>query len=261
MRKPLIMGNWKMQLNLSESLKLITDLRDSLFDFKGNVEIAVCPSYPHLFEVSKIKPDYIKLGAQDMYFEDKGAFTGAVSGAQIKEIGCYYVILGHSERRHIFGEKNEEVNKKAKSAFKNNLIPVICVGEKEEERKENKTNKIIQNQLEAAISGLNKEQIEKTIIAYEPVWAIGTGKAATGEDAEKVLQLIRKIIAERYSAGISNKVRILYGGSVTPDNIEEFMAKEDADGVLGGGVSLKAEDFVKVIERTDEIKSQKANTK
>jgi len=256
MRKPLIMGNWKMQLNLSEASKLITDLRDSLFDFKGNVEIAVCPSYSHLFEVSKIKPDYIKLGGQDMYWENKGAFTGAISGSQLKELGCFYVILGHSERRHIFGEKNEEVNKKAIAAFSNKLIPVICVGEKEEEKKNGRTDEIIKNQLESAIEGLSEEQMEKTIIAYEPVWAIGSGQAASGEDAEKVSQLIREIISAKYSSEIGEEVRVLYGGSATPDNIEEFATKENIDGILGGGVSLKAEEFVKVIEKTDEIKNK-----
>lgn len=256
MRRPLIMGNWKMQFKLSDAMQLTTDLRDSLFDFKGEVDVVVCPSYPHLHEVSKDLPDYIKLGGQDMFWEKEGAFTGAVSGLQLKEIGCSYVILGHSERRHIFGEKNEEVNNKVKSAFENDLIPVICVGEKEEERSSGKTNEIIKTQLESAVEELKEDQIEKSIIAYEPVWAIGSGKAASGNDAEKVIKLIRKIIEGKYSSKVAEKVRILYGGSVTPDNIEEFAVKEDIDGILGGGVSLKAEDFVKVIEKTNEIKNK-----
>lgn len=256
MRKPLIMGNWKMQLKSSDASQLITDLRDSLFDFKGNVDVVVCPSHPHLFEVSKDLPDYIKLGGQDMYWEDKGAYTGAVSGLQLKEIGCSYVILGHSERRHIFGEKNDEVNKKARAAFSNNLIPVICIGEKEEERKAGKTDEIIKNQLESAIEGLSDDQIEKSVIAYEPVWAIGSGQAASGEDAEKVSKSIREILSKKYSFEIAEKIRILYGGSATPDNIEEFAVIEDIDGILGGGVSLKAEDFVKVVEKMSEIRNK-----
>lgn len=256
MHKPLVVGNWKMQLKLAESLKLTADLRDSLFDFDGNVEIAVCPSYPHLLEVSKDLPDYIKLGGQDVYWENIGAYTGAVSGMQLKEIGVTYVILGHSERRHIFNETNEEVNKKVKAAFSNNLVPVICIGEKEEERKEGKTNEIIRTQLESTIKDLSEEQIKKAIIAYEPVWAIGSGNAATGNDVEEVSKLIREIVTEKYNYEIAEKIRILYGGSVTPDNIEEFVIKKNVDGILGGGVSLKADDFVKVIEKTDKIKNR-----
>jgi triosephosphate isomerase len=256
MHKPIIIGNWKMQLKFSEASKLITDLRDSLFAFKSNVEIAVCPSHPHLFEVSKVKPDYIKLGAQDMYFEDKGAFTGAVSGVQLKELGCSYVILGHSERRHIFGEKNGEINKKIKAAFKNDLIPVVCVGEKEEERRKEKTEKIIKTQLESAIEDLSEEQIKKTIVAYEPVWAIGTGVAAKGEDALNVATLIKNIISSQFTKDIAEEVRVLYGGSVTPENAEEFVSLKEIDGVLGGGVSLKAEEFVKVIKITDSVKNK-----
>lgn len=256
MRTPLIMGNWKMQLNLSDASQLIADLRDSLFDFKGNVEVVVCPSHLHLHEAAKNLPDYIKLGAQNMYWEDKGAFTGAISGSQIKEIGVSYVILGHSERRHIFGETNEEINKKTKAAFENDLVPVICIGEKEEEKSSGKTNEVIQAQLEKAIEGINEELVEKIVIAYEPVWAIGSGKAASGQDAENVSKLIREIITNKYNKDIAQKVIILYGGSVVPDNIEEFVSKEDVDGILGGGVSLKPEDFTELVKKADKIKNK-----
>ena len=260
MRKPIIMGNWKMQLKLSNASQLITDLRDSLFDFKGNVDIVVCPSHPHLHEVSKDLPDYIKLGGQDMYWEDEGAFTGAVSGIQLKEIGCSYVILGHSERRHIFGEKNEEVNKKIKAALKNNLIPVLCVGELLEERKQKKTREVISSQIKKGLKGIENGEAKNIIIAYEPVWAISGGdpqhKAATAEDAQEGHKIIRKLLLELYSKEFSQNTRIIYGGSMKSENASELLEKEDIDGGLIGGASLKAEDFVKVIEKTDEIKNR-----
>lgn len=260
MRKPIIIGNWKMELNLSQASKLITDLRDTLFDFKGNVDIVVCPSYPHLLEISKDLPDYIKLGAQDMYWENKGAYTGAVSGAQLREIDCSCIILGHSERRHIFGETDEDVNKKVKATLENNFIPVLCVGERKEERKKGRTKEIISSQIKKGLKGIEKQKAKNIIIAYEPVWAISGGdpqhEAATAKDAQEGHKIIRKLLAELYSEEFSQNTRVIYGGSMKSENAGKLLEKEDIDGGLVGGASLKAEDFVEIIKTTDKIKNK-----
>jgi len=214
---------------------------------KRDREVIVCPSFVCLSEVSKLlKGSDIALGAQNMHYEDKGAYTGEVSPLFLKEIGVSYVILGHSERRHIFGEKDDLINNKVKSALKHGLNPILCVGETLEEREKDITFEIIKDQIYDGLAGLENENLAKLVIAYEPVWAIGTGKTATKEDANEVIGYIRKLLTEKFGDEVGSNTRILYGGSVKPDNIKELMMMEEIDGALVGGASLKAEDFSKI---------------
>jgi len=247
MRKALIAGNWKMNLGIKESVSLISSLKGQVKD--ASCEVLVCPSFTCLKKVnSLIKGTNIELGAQNVCFEDKGAFTGEVSASMLKENGCKYVIIGHSERRHIFKEDDPMINKRVKNAIKNRLRPILCVGETLEEREANKTKEVIMSQVQKGLEGLTKDDMKHLVIAYEPVWAIGTGKNATPIQAQEVHVLIRDLVTEMFSSKISSDMRIIYGGSVKPDNIKDLMMQSDIDGALVGGASLKAEDFSKIVK-------------
>lgn len=246
MRKPFIAGNWKMNKTLSEAETLVTELKEELAGIT-EVEIAVCPPAVNLTRVyDLIKESNIKLGAQNMYWEEKGAFTGELSGAMLKEAGVSYVIIGHSERREYFAETDEGVNRKVRAAFNYGLTPIVCVGETLKEREEGKTNDKVRGQVKAALAGLNAGQVAELVIAYEPIWAIGTGRSATAGDANQVIGYIRDLVREDFGVA-ADKMRIQYGGSVKPDNIEELMAEEEIDGALVGGASLKANSFAEIV--------------
>ena len=246
MRKKVIVGNWKMNMLPNEAIKMINELIPYVKDSEN--EVVLCVPYIDLFySLLTAQGTNIKIGAQNMHYEEKGAYTGEISGKMLKSIGVEYVIIGHSERRQYFCETDEIVNKKVKSAISNDLIPIICVGETLEEREQGKTFEIITTQTEKALEGLSKEQVEKTIIAYEPIWAIGTGKTATSEDANEACKKIREKIAEIYGQNIAERVIIQYGGSMKPENAKELMQKSDIDGGLIGGASLSAETFEKIV--------------
>lgn len=248
MRKVIIAGNWKMNKDISESIDLANSIKRSVYDI-GEIEIVICPPFTSLSDVNEVIMDTnVKLSGQDVYWEKDGAFTGEVSCAMLKNIGCEYCIVGHSERRQFFGETNETVNKKAKALLKTGLKPIVCVGEKLEERKAGKTFNVVKNHVENSLAGLTREDMLKTVIAYEPVWAIGTGVNATKEQAQDLHKYIRSLLKSMYDDELANSVRIQYGGSVKPDNIKELISQEDVDGALVGGASLKADSFVAIIE-------------
>lgn len=247
MRKPVIAGNWKMFNTVQESINLVTELRKSVSGVKER-EIVVCPPYTSLGSVvNALKGSNIAVGAQNLYFEEKGAYTGEISPVMLRDIGCTHVIIGHSERRQYFDETNQSVNKKIFAAQKIGLIPIVCIGEMLAERESNRTFNVIMVQLKEGLEGLSKEQMLKLVIAYEPVWAIGTGKTATPDQAEEVHAFIRKELEKMFGKDIADEVRILYGGSVTPDNVKGLMAQKDIDGALVGGASLKADPFTKIV--------------
>lgn len=249
MRKTVIAGNWKMNNDLAQTEKLIVELKNLLKDEKPGCDVIVCPPYTSLSEASKLlKGSNIKLGAQNMYFEDSGAFTGEVSVSMLKSAGCEYVIIGHSERRTIFGESDELINKKIKKALAEGLIPIFCVGELLEERETGITNDVVKRQVLIGLTGVTEEEMKKIIIAYEPVWAIGTGKTATPAQAQEVHEFIRDLIEIDYSLEIANDVTIQYGGSVKPDNAKELLSQKDIDGALVGGACLKADSFLGIIK-------------
>lgn len=245
MRRPLIAGNWKMNLTREESVSLASELcrADS-----SNADILICPPYVYLDAVSQaVAGSSINVGSQDAYFEASGAFTGEISVGMLKDIGCQFIILGHSERRHVLGESDLLINKKVHAVLSGDLTPIVCVGETLEEREAGKTLDVIKSQFDGSLAGLTADQIKKTVIAYEPVWAIGTGKTATPEQAQEVHADLRRILAERYNPETSEEVRILYGGSVKPDNTAELMAQADIDGALVGGASLQSDSFIDII--------------
>ena len=247
MRKPLIAANWKMHNTVSESVSLIKKLKLSLKKTK-NRDIVICPPFTSLKQVyEEIRGSNIKLGAQNMHYEEKGAFTGEISSLMLKDLGCEYIILGHSERRQHFNENDELINKKIKSALQHNLNPILCIGETSEERKQNKTKAKVKTQLENCLKDIQKNDILKIIIAYEPIWAIGTGVNATPEQAEDAHDFIRELLSKKYNNDIAEKIRILYGGSVKPDNIKSLMEEKDIDGALVGGASLNAKSFTKIV--------------
>ncbi len=247
-RKLIIAGNWKMNKTSVEAIELATALNREIGDV-SEVDMVVCPVFTALSDVHEVLLDSnIKLGAQNMHWEVSGAFTGEISGSMLKSIGVDYVIIGHSERRQYFGETNESVNKKIKSALKAGLLPILCVGENLKEREENRTFAVVQNHLDGGLVGLTAEDMQKLVIAYEPVWAIGTGKTATPAQAQEVHAFIRQRLVQLFSEEIAAGVRIQYGGSVTPENITELAAQEDIDGALVGGASLKPESFVKIVK-------------
>ena len=246
MRKKVIAGNWKMNMLPNEAIKFIEDLTPLVKDTEA--EVILCAPYTDLFyALLTAQGSNIKIGAQNMHFEEKGAYTGEISGQMLKCIGVEYVIIGHSERRQYFNETDETVNKKIKSAFANGLKPIVCVGESLEQREAGETEKIITKQVELALQGLTEEQVENTIIAYEPIWAIGTGKTATSEDANNSIKAIRNKIAEIYGQNIANGVIIQYGGSVKASNAKELFQMSDIDGALVGGASLKVEEFNNIV--------------
>lgn len=246
MRKKVIAGNWKMNMLPNEAIKFIEDLTPLVKDTEN--EVILCVPYTDLFyALLTAQGTNIKIGAQNMHFEESGAYTGEVSAKMLKSINVEYVIIGHSERRQYFNETDETVNKKIKSAFANELKPIVCVGETLEERETGKTAEIITKQTELALEGLTNEQVANTIIAYEPIWAIGTGKTATSEDANNSVKEIRKKIEEIYGQETASRVIIQYGGSVKSSNAKELFEMSDIDGGLVGGASLKAEEFSKIV--------------
>ena len=247
MRRKVIAGNWKMNMLPNETIQFIEDLAPLVKDTEH--EVILCVPYTDLFyALLTAQNTNIKIGAQNMHFAESGAYTGEVSGKMLKAINVEYVIIGHSERRQYFNETDETVNKKVKAAFKNGLKPIVCVGETLEQREAGKVEEIITNQTKLALDGLTNEQVENTIIAYEPIWAIGTGKTATKEDANDAVKAIRKKIAEIYGQNVADGVIIQYGGSVKSSNANELFSMSDIDGALVGGASLKVEEFQKIIE-------------
>ena len=246
MRRKVIAGNWKMNMLPNEAMKFIDELAPYVEDTEA--EVILCVPYTDLFySLLAAQKTKIKIGAQNMHYEEKGAYTGEVSGKMLKSINVDYVIIGHSERRQYFNETDESVNKKVKAAFANGLKPIVCVGETLEQREENKTVEIITKQVELALKGLTEAQVENTIIAYEPIWAIGTGKTATSEDANNSIKAIRNKIAEIYGQNIADRVIIQYGGSVKSKNAKELFTMSDIDGGLVGGASLEPEEFSKIV--------------
>lgn len=246
MRKAIIAGNWKMNKTPAEAVELINALKPLVKDAK--CDVVVCPSFVCLAAAAEaVKNSNIHLGAQNVHWAKSGAFTGEISADMLKELGVEYVIIGHSERRQYFGETDETVNKRAAFALENGLIPIICVGETLEQREEGIALSLVADQTRKALEGFTAQQAAGIVIAYEPVWAIGTGKTATKEDANEVIAHIRKTVAEKFGEDAAQKIRIQYGGSMKPANAAELMAMSDIDGGLIGGASLKAEEFSKVV--------------
>ena len=246
MKKKVIAGNWKMNMLPNEAIKFIEELTPLVKDTEN--EVILCVPYTDLFyALLTAQGTNIKIGAQNMHFEERGAYTGEVSGEMLKVINVEYVIIGHSERRQYFNETDETVNKKIKAAFANGLKPIVCVGETLEQRENGETVKIITNQTKLALEGLTDEQVKNTIIAYEPIWAIGTGKTATSEDANNSIKAIRDEICQIYGQNVANGVIIQYGGSVKSSNAKELFEMSDIDGGLVGGASLKSEEFSKIV--------------
>lgn len=246
MRTPFVAGNWKMNKTIGEARELVTAMAPKLNEIKG-VEKVLCPPFVALNEVSNLlKGTELGLGAQDMHWEEKGAFTGEVAPAMIKEL-CGYIILGHSERRTYFGETDESVNRKLLAAQKFDLTPIVCVGETLEQYESNQTRDVVTSQTSLGLKGVSPEFAARIVVAYEPVWAIGTGKASTGEAANAVIKdYIRAVIADMYGEAAAQAVRILYGGSVTASNAAEFFSQPDIDGALVGGASLKLDEFTAI---------------
>ena len=246
MRRKVIAGNWKMNMLPNEAMQFIETLAPLVKNTEN--EVILCVPYTDLFySLLTVQGTNIKIGAQNMHFEESGAYTGEVSGKMLKSIGVEYVIIGHSERRQYFNETDETVNKKVKAAFANELKPIVCVGETLEQREAGQTVEIITSQIEKALDGLTEEQVENIIIAYEPIWAIGTGKTATAEQANETIKSIRDKICQMYGQMVSNGVIIQYGGSVKSTNAKEIFEMSDIDGGLVGGASLKPEEFSKIV--------------
>lgn len=252
-RRPIIAGNWKMHNLVSDSVSLVQEIMNKLSDEDINnlPTVVVAPVYTSLYSVNdainKCGCGKVKLSAQNCYYEEKGAFTGEESIQMLKDVGCEYIIIGHSERRGYFNESDEMINKKAKAILNNGLIPIICCGESLEQRENNETDTHIASQIKAALEGLSNEQIAKSVIAYEPIWAIGTGKTCDAVEANRTIKEIRNTVAQISDEKTAQTVRILYGGSVKPETIKEQMAQSDIDGALVGGASLKAQSFVDII--------------
>ncbi len=251
MRVPMIAGNWKMNTTVSEAIELVNELRRGL-DEIDNVDKVICPPFVSLATVRElIRGSSIRLGAQNIYFEAKGAYTGEISPLMLADL-CEFVIIGHSERRQYFNETGEMINKKVQAALRAGLKPILCIGERLEENEAGRTEEVITEQLRSSLAGI--EHLSGLVIAYEPVWAIGTGRAATGKQANKTISFIRRIISQKYDKEIAQDLRILYGGSVTADNAAEFMRQLEIDGALVGGASLKANEFLSIVKQTSEIK-------
>jgi triosephosphate isomerase len=251
MRRPIIAGNWKMHLLRSEAVALAEALKRALKDVH-NVEIVVAPPYTALPAVAEaLSGSTIALAAQNVHWESFGAYTGEIAPKMLKDVGCRHVIVGHSERRQYFGEDDSTVNRKVKAVLSEGLQPIVCIGETLDQRRRGETLAIIEQQVKEALSGIPEDSLKAMVIAYEPVWAIGTGETATPEQAEEVHSRIRSILRRLYSEGSAQQMRIQYGGSVKPENIKELMAEEDIDGALVGGASLKAESFIKIVRFED----------
>ncbi len=248
MRKPLIAGNWKMNKTVTESIPLIKELIDFVNDFT-ETEVVICPPFTSLWAARELIQDTnIILGAQNMCCMNDGAYTGEISARMLQNIGCNYVILGHSERREMFQESSSMVAKKVQQSLNFGIKPIICVGEKLSDKEAGKAQEVVREELEAIFAVLNIEQIINVVFAYEPIWAIGTGKSATSQDANEMIKYIRNLIGKKYSETVSQQIRILYGGSVNQDNIKPLMAESDIDGALVGGASLNALTFSKLIK-------------
>ncbi|GAF65610.1 triosephosphate isomerase [Bacillus sp. TS-2] len=248
MRKPIIAGNWKMNKTLAEANAFVQEVKASV-PANSEVDSVVCS--PALFLDSLVKEAEgtdLKIGAQNVHFEENGAFTGEISPVALADLNVDYVIIGHSERREMFAETDETVNKKVHSAFTHGIIPIMCCGETDDEREAGKTNDVVKTQVEAGLAGLTEEQVKNTVIAYEPIWAIGTGKSSSAADANEVCAYIRQVVADAFSEEAAQAVRIQYGGSVKPANIKEYMAQSDIDGALVGGASLETASFLALVE-------------
>ncbi|MEE9225860.1 MAG: triose-phosphate isomerase [Bacteroidota bacterium] len=252
MRRKVIAGNWKMYTDIYESADLVKALIEKVQSVHSTLEVVVCPPFTSIVVVSSlIKGTRIKLGAQNMYHEDEGAYTGEVSAKMLKSIGCQYVILGHSERRQYFHETNDLINLKVKRALAIGLTPIVCVGERLDEREKGSTERVVTAQVKGVLQDLQGPEVEKVIIAYEPVWAIGTGRNATPEQAEEVHQLIRKLVGQLNNWAVAEKLVIQYGGSVKPENAADLLSQPNIDGALVGGASLKANSFAEVIRSAE----------
>jgi triosephosphate isomerase len=246
MRKPLIAGNWKMNNDVKESLDLARSLESS--QLNKDVDVLICPPFTSIYAViDELKNSSIKVGAQNMHFENKGAFTGEVSPSMLKSMGVEYVIIGHSERRQHFGETDQIINKKIKAALVNGLKPILCVGESLEQREMDIQEETVKNQLLIDLNGINKNDALNIVVAYEPIWAIGTGRTATNEQANEMSSFIRKILGEIFTKEYADNIIIQYGGSVKASNMSDIMSQSDIDGALVGGASLNANEFIKVI--------------
>lgn len=249
-RKLIIAGNWKMNKSLEEAVEFVKEVQDKLPD-ASVVESVI--GAPALFLPTMIQTrtnDQLVIAAQNCYTEDAGAFTGEISPKSLAEVGVQYVIIGHSERREYFNESNQFINEKAKAIFRNGMLPIICCGESLEQRESGETEPWIKEQITEALAGLNADQVKQLVIAYEPIWAIGTGKSSSAELANETCGFIRSVVEELYSQDVANAVRIQYGGSVKPDNIAQYLAEEHIDGALVGGASLEPTSFIQLLEVT-----------
>ncbi len=247
-RKPLIAGNWKMFKTCSEAVVTAQKLT-SLLAGNIDIDVMIAPPFTALALVADaVRGTRVSLGAQNLFWENEGAYTGEISSSMLLSAGCSYVIIGHSERRQHFGETDETVNKKIKAALKNGLVPVMCIGETEEERESNATFTVIERQIKKGLEGFAADDLETLVVAYEPVWAIGTGKTATSAQAQEVHQFLRSMLAKSFGNMLAKSIRILYGGSVKPNNIGELMSMPDVDGALVGGASLDPETFSKIVQ-------------
>ena len=247
MRRPLLAGNWKMHYGVSEGVDLVEALSADLTDLNDR-DVVVCPPFTLLGSLAPLLDGTaVALGAQNMHYEAKGAFTGEIAPQMLKELGCSYVILGHSERRQYFGETDELINRKAHAALANGLKPIVCVGEVKAERDSGQAESVVVGQLRGSLAGLSAEQLRSVVIAYEPVWAIGTGDTATPADAQAMHARIRAELAALSDQATADAIIIQYGGSVKPDNVDELMAQPDIDGALVGGAALKAADFIRIV--------------
>ena len=256
MKRPLIAANWKMHKTIAEALTVVASIKAGVHK-ATECEVVICPPFPALAAVGKaLKDSAIELGAQDMHPDSEGAFTGEVSPLMLKDVGCRFVILGHSERRAHFHESDEFVNHKVRSALKFSLLPIVCIGETLEEREARRAFEVVKSQFDGSLKDLSPEDIQRTVIAYEPVWAIGTGRTATPEQAEQMHSYIRRLLHEKYGEDGIARVLILYGGSVRPDNMASLMQKPNVDGALVGGASLKAESFIQIVQNAVQSESQ-----
>jgi triosephosphate isomerase len=250
MRKPFVAGNWKMNTESHSSVGLARAVASGCSEVaSGPVSVAVIPPFVYLQSVARAVSSYhVAVGAQDVYFEERGAFTGEISPAMLKDIGCTYVLCGHSERRHVIGETDELINKKVIAAIGGGLLPILCVGELLGQRDTGQTEQVVAEQVKAGLAGLSAEKVSAVTIAYEPVWAIGTGRTATPHQAQEAHAFIRRLLAEMYDDSLAQEMRIQYGGSVNAANAKELMSQKDVDGALVGGASLKPDEFVKIIQ-------------
>ena len=247
MRKNIVAGNWKMNTTLEEGVELASQINDLLKEREANCDVILCVPFTHLVSIKGVIDDPLKLGAENCSRHEKGAYTGEVSAAMVKSTGAAYVILGHSERRQYFGENNEELLAKTRIAIANGLKPIFCVGEVLEERENGTFNEVVKSQIEALFA-LSSDDFSKIVIAYEPVWAIGTGKTATSDQAQEMHEHIRHVIADKYGKEVADNTSILYGGSCKPSNAKELFSKPDVDGGLIGGASLEAESFMGIVD-------------